>query len=1510
MQNLVARVFVLSIVFNLFASLGIAMPYSFASDAPNQQNQSVSTVTYQNYSSLQKEIIKINDMDKTVIQAVYGTEKTAKALQLPQQVGVTLQDGSSILVDAAWDLANAEYDPALKQAQIFKVKGSLTNLPVDVTNTLGLTMYVTIEVGVNNIKAMENISPITIANGTMLYDWLKVLPEFMTVLLDDNSSKKVDLAWDIYNIPYEKQIEETQVFSVSANPKLPYGVTNNENLKPTANVTVASVTDSTYIVKSVELNNQYYEIENETDISPESVGLPTYLEVTLGNESKINANVIWGITPVDGNEKSEKMNYYAYGRLANLPEGVTDPGFRVRVDISTYAKTDIKQVPYLNVQATNGTAKTVEALGLPSQVEVTLYGGSKVNVPVMWDFTGVTYDPTIKTPQTFIVRGIFNSLPSGVTNSKSYSVYANVTINADHKNLEIITTPTTLYKRVPVRSDKTVTGLGLPAQTEVTLSDNSRIYVDVRWVLETVSYDPASNTPQNFLVSGTLVNLPTGVYNSSGYFVWANVITESKRIIDVSPISKTLQNGVPKTVAGLELPAQVEVTLHDSTKVNVNVTWNVYGSSYRPDSWEQQYLTVQGTLTNLPEGVANYGYNAQAYITVSAHEGLRYVNEIAFNPQITTPNGVPKTAEGLGLPAQVEVELSDQSKIKVDVSWNVESTSYEVDERTQQYFVVYGTLVNLPTGVVCPNWLRPNVNVRVAANPNNKEIVDVATIFIKAENGAPKTAEGLGLPAQVEVTLSDNSKTDIDVSWNMGYSYSSKYDPSIKTIQSFDISGSLVNLPVGIYNTNYKLAWANVVVEADTNLNNIVDVPKLSFRLPHGTAKSVEAIGLPPQVEVTLYDHSKVMLNVDWDQAYNGLSSSSYDPLKKDLQCFNVTGYFNQLPAGVYNEKGETIIASVCVFADSSVGKNIFEIPYHKFDVHNNFDLPAKVEVLLENGSTTLVNVSWSFESWSFYNIIRGTLEPTGGITNNWNLKAPFIFREWPTRDTVAKIVHVENASVKVGNPLPTQVNATLDDGRIIPVTICWENGVVRSGDSTFNIGVLCGVPEDVSSSYSYTYGFIENKNVVAVQQFPQTIRYSEQPRYIKAILEDATQIEVGVCWYIGNFPPGASVIIAGTLCDLPAGVSNPYKLHTTGTFKLGDESTTDPYDPDIIDVQFAYAFQMLDDLNALLGEGVEAISNVMMVSDVYTLLDPDSTIFDKVLASLNFIPIGRIIEEGKLIIILKNTEGKFTLRGVQLTEETLDASKSLLTRCNCFVAGTKVQTDEGEKNIEDIQVGDKVLSKDEVTGEVAYKKVTATFNHETDEIYKIHVGGQTIESTFNHPFYVEGKGWTYVKDLKVGDLLVQSDGNTLEITSIELLHKHVKVYNMTVDGFHTYFVSDLGIWVHNTNCSVNSVTKLLDKMPEFSGSTRERLLSAVQNKDLRSTINELYREGGVVGDGGTAAILTQEFFAGSSKHLLKAQERLDNLNNLAKSGKLGLNDLDILDALRDDLEAAIRLFN
>ncbi len=81
------------------------------------------------------------------------------------------------------------------------------------------------------------------------------------------------------------------------------------------------------------------------------------------------------------------------------------------------------------------------------------------------------------------------------------------------------------------------------------------------------------------------------------------------------------------------------------------------------------------------------------------------------------------------------------------------------------------------------------------------------------------------------------------------------------------------------------------------------------------------------------------------------------------------------------------------------------------------------------------------------------------------------------------------------------------------------------------------------------------------------------------------------------------------------------------------------------------------------------------------------------------------------------------------------------------------------------------VLAKSDETGEVAYKEVVGLFQKQADEIYKVYNGEEVIEATAEHPFWLEGKGWTEVKDLKVGDLLVTSGGATLTIDKIEKEH-------------------------------------------------------------------------------------------------------------------------------------------
>ena len=141
-----------------------------------------------------------------------------------------------------------------------------------------------------------------------------------------------------------------------------------------------------------------------------------------------------------------------------------------------------------------------------------------------------------------------------------------------------------------------------------------------------------------------------------------------------------------------------------------------------------------------------------------------------------------------------------------------------------------------------------------------------------------------------------------------------------------------------------------------------------------------------------------------------------------------------------------------------------------------------------------------------------------------------------------------------------------------------------------------------------------------------------------------------------------------------------------------------------------------------------------------------------------------------------------------------------------CFVAGTLVTTEDGQEPIEEIEVGDKVLSEDETTGEVAVKTVTETYVNETDELIHIGVNGETISATPTHPFYVDKLGWTLARSLRAGDVLVLSNGElvTVEWVQHEILESPIKVYNFEVQDFHTYFVGECGVLVHNECPSPN----------------------------------------------------------------------------------------------------------
>ena len=143
-----------------------------------------------------------------------------------------------------------------------------------------------------------------------------------------------------------------------------------------------------------------------------------------------------------------------------------------------------------------------------------------------------------------------------------------------------------------------------------------------------------------------------------------------------------------------------------------------------------------------------------------------------------------------------------------------------------------------------------------------------------------------------------------------------------------------------------------------------------------------------------------------------------------------------------------------------------------------------------------------------------------------------------------------------------------------------------------------------------------------------------------------------------------------------------------------------------------------------------------------------------------------------------------------------------------CFVAGTPVKTDKGNVPIEQIKAGDYVYAENPETGAKGLKRVLQTFENETSELVHVSANREEIVTTPGHPFYVADKGWVGADELETGDLLVLYGGKHVAVEKVVLEHlgTPVKVYNFEVEDFHTYYVGDSSILVHNKGCGLNKL--------------------------------------------------------------------------------------------------------
>jgi hypothetical protein len=126
-----------------------------------------------------------------------------------------------------------------------------------------------------------------------------------------------------------------------------------------------------------------------------------------------------------------------------------------------------------------------------------------------------------------------------------------------------------------------------------------------------------------------------------------------------------------------------------------------------------------------------------------------------------------------------------------------------------------------------------------------------------------------------------------------------------------------------------------------------------------------------------------------------------------------------------------------------------------------------------------------------------------------------------------------------------------------------------------------------------------------------------------------------------------------------------------------------------------------------------------------------------------------------------------------------------------------------GYRNVEEIRAGDLIFSRSEhdPSGPIEAKVVEEVFERFAG-VYNLHIGGQVIGTSGEHPFYVEGKGWTKAFELQPGDRVATADGVGVLVEEVWDTGEWELVYNLRVADHHTYFVGDeswgWAAWAHN----------------------------------------------------------------------------------------------------------------
>lgn len=209
----------------------------------------------------------------------------------------------------------------------------------------------------------------------------------------------------------------------------------------------------------------------------------------------------------------------------------------------------------------------------------------------------------------------------------------------------------------------------------------------------------------------------------------------------------------------------------------------------------------------------------------------------------------------------------------------------------------------------------------------------------------------------------------------------------------------------------------------------------------------------------------------------------------------------------------------------------------------------------------------------------------------------------------------------------------------------------------------------------------------------------------------------------------------------------------------------------------------------------------------------------------INVIPWTKVFKLGSLIGAVKKAwNAVMNFRDKRKwADEVVNAVDTSVKSCHSFRRETKVRLADGShKPIGEVKLGDKVLATDPSTGKTEAREVVAVHVNTDHDFVDLNVRGakgeETLYTTGNHPFWSEkDSAWVEASSLRAGDLLVTPSGARVPVTTVRAHAGEQVMYDLTVDGLHTYYVAAGGsdVLVHNTQCKVHPIPGYRDPRAE-----------------------------------------------------------------------------------------------